>query len=91
MWSCDLEKLTIPLEAHPKAQLSEKFSKFSGKKIKRAVIFHLLGNPAETPYLSIRDGKLSNAVRLVEFGKKFKRAVIFNLLGNPAETAYLSV
>ena len=26
-----------------------------------------LGNPAETACLSVRDGKLSNAVRLVEF------------------------
>ena len=39
---------------------------FSAKKIKRAVIFYLLGNPAETAYLSVRDGKLSNAARLVE-------------------------
>ena len=31
------------------------------------MIFYLLANPAETPYLSVRDGKLSNAVRLLEF------------------------
>ena len=31
------------------------------------MIFYLLGNPAETPYLSVPDGKLSNAVRLLEF------------------------
>ena len=31
------------------------------------MIFYLLGNPAETAYLSVRDGKLSNAVRLLEF------------------------
>ena len=30
------------------------------------MIFFLLGNPAETPYLSVRDVKLSNAVRLLE-------------------------
>ena len=37
------------------------------QKIKRAVIFYLFGNPAESPYLSVRDGLLSNAVRLLEF------------------------
>ena len=59
------KKLLIPLEAHHKAQSSEIFLSFQAKK--RAVIFYLLGNPAETPYLSVRDGKFSNAVRLVEF------------------------
>ena len=29
-----------------------------------------MGNPAETAYLSVRDGKLSNAVRLVEFWRR---------------------
>ena len=33
MWSCDKEKLSIPLEAHHKAQLSEIFL-FSGKNLK---------------------------------------------------------
>ena len=37
------------------------------QKIERAIIFDLLGNPAETPYLRVQDGKLSNAVRLVVF------------------------
>ena len=37
------------------------------QKIKRAVIFYLLANPAGTAYLSVRDAQLSNAVRLVEF------------------------
>ena len=37
------------------------------EKIERAVIFYLLANPAETAYLSVRDGKLFNAVRLAEF------------------------
>ena len=37
------------------------------QKIKRAVIFYLSGKLAETPYLSVGDGKLSNAVLLVEF------------------------
>ena len=35
-------------------------------RFKIAAIFYLLGNPAETAYLSVRDGKLSNAVRLAE-------------------------
>ena len=26
-----------------------------------------MGNPAETPYLSVRNGKLSNGIRLLEF------------------------
>ena len=64
--SCDKEKLSIPLELHHNAQSSEIFVSFR-QKIKRAVIFYLLGNPAETPYLGVRDGKLSNAVRLLEF------------------------
>ena len=46
-----------------------KFSVFH-QKIERAVIFHLLANPAETAYLSVRDGKLSNAVRFVEFRRR---------------------
>ena len=42
------------------------------------MIFYLLGNPAETPYLSVRDGKLSNAVRLLEFGQgKFEFTLIW--------------
>ena len=53
--SCDKEKLSIPLEPHHKAQSSKNLL-FSGKQIKRAVLFYLLGNPAETPYLMIRDG-----------------------------------
>ena len=40
------------------------------QKLERAVIFHLLVNPAETAYLSVRDGELSNAIRLVDFGKE---------------------
>ena len=42
MWSCDLEKLSIPLDAHHKAQLSDIFQVFS-QKIKRAVIFLSFG------------------------------------------------
>ena len=48
--------------------LSEaQFFQVISQKIKSAVIFYLLANPAETAYLNVRDGKLSNAVRLVEF------------------------
>ena len=45
-----------------------KFFEVFRQKIERAVIcLNLLGNPAETAYLSIQDGKLSNAIWLVEF------------------------
>ena len=63
-WSWAGEKLLIPLQAHHKAQLSE--TAVLRQKLKRAVIFfYLLANPSETAYLSVRDGELSNAVRLV--------------------------
>ena len=65
--SCDKEKLSIPLEAHHKAQSSEIFLSFQQKKLKELKIFYLLTNHAETAYLSVRNGKLCNAVRLVEF------------------------
>ena len=39
-WRWVEEKLSFPLEAHHKAQSGEKFP-FSGKKIKRALIFYL--------------------------------------------------
>ena len=68
-WSCGKEKLSVPLEAHHKAQSSEIFL-FSGKNLKRAVIFYLLVNPAETAYLSCRDRELSNDVRRVEFRRR---------------------
>ena len=61
MRRCALEKSSIPLDAHHQAQSSKIFL-FSAKKIKRAVIFYLLANPAKTGYLNIRDEKLSNAV-----------------------------
>ena len=64
--SSDKEKLSIPLEPQHQPQSKRNFSVFL-QKIKRAVFFYLLRNPAETPYLSVRDGKLFNAVRLVEF------------------------
>ena len=67
--SCDKEKWSIPLEAHHKEQSSEIFLIFS-QKIKRAVIFYLFANHAETAYLSVRDGELSNAVRFVEFRRR---------------------
>ena len=67
--SCDKEKLSIPLEAHHKAQSSEIFL-FSSKNFERAVFFRLLANPAETAYLSFRDRELSNDVPLVEFRRR---------------------
>ena len=75
MWSCDLEILSIPLEAHHKAQSSEIFM-FSCKKL-RAVIFYLLTNPSETAYLSVRDGELSNVVWLVELRRRKVAVHIF--------------
>ena len=64
--SCDKEKLSIPLEAHHKAQSSEVF----WQKFKRAVIFYLLANPAETAYFSFWDQELSNDIRLVEYWRR---------------------
>ena len=64
-WSCGKEKLSIPLEAHHKAQSSDIFLSFQAKKLK-AVIFYLLANYAETAYLSFRDRKLLNDVWLVQ-------------------------
>ena len=48
LWRCIEVKLSIPLEAHHKAQSSEFFSKFSAKKLKELYFFYLLANPAET-------------------------------------------
>ena len=78
--SCDKEKLSIPLEPHHNAQSSEIFLSFQ-EKIKRAVIFYLLGNPAETAYLSVQDGKLSNAVWLVQFWPR--NVAVHTFLGGP--------
>ena len=44
-----------------------KFFKVFRQKIERAVNFYLFANPAETGYLSVQDGQLSNAVQFVEF------------------------
>ena len=38
-WRCGKENLSIPPEAHPKAQSSDVFLSFQAKKLKRAVIF----------------------------------------------------
>ena len=75
-------KIVDPSRAAPWSSVERKFSKFSGKKIKkikRAVIFNLLANPTETPYLSVRDGKLSTAVRLVEF--RPRKVAVHTFLG----------
>ena len=47
------------------------------QKIKRAVNFYRFGNPAETAYLSVRDGKLSNAVGLVNIRPSFSEKLQF--------------
>ena len=56
-----------------------KFFEVFSQKIKTAVIFYLLCNPAETPYLSIRDLKLSYSVRLVEFRQR--KVAVHTFLG----------
>ena len=91
MWSCALEKLSIPLEVHHKAQSSEFFSVFC-QKTKRAVIFYLLGNHAETAYLSVRDRELPNAMRLVEFrrGKVAVHTCFGVVPSRGAQTAFAS-
>ena len=83
----NLEKLSIPLEPHHKAQSSEIFLSFQPKII-RAVIFYLLPNPAETPYLSVRDGKLFNAVRLVEFRPSCSSHLFGVVSSRAAQTAF---
>ena len=58
--------------------------------MERAVIFYLLANPAETPYLSVRDGKLFNAVRLVEFRPRKVSAHTFWVVPiRAAQTAFV--
>ena len=74
--------MSIPLEPHGKAQSSKIFLSFP-PKIKGALIFYLLGNPAGTAYLSVRDGKLSNAVRLLEFRPRKVAVHTFLHLGGP--------
>ena len=54
---------------------------FSAKKLKQLEFFYLLGNPAETAYLSVRDRKLSNAVRLVEF--RPRKVAVHTFWGGP--------
>ena len=54
---------------------------FSAKKFKE-LFFYLLANPAESAYLSVQDGKLLNAVLLVEFRRR-KVAVHTFLVGGP--------
>ena len=77
--SCDKENLSIPLEAHHNAPSSEIFLSFPPKNWKSCNFFYLLANPAETAYLSVRDGKLSNAVRLVEFRRR--KVAVHTFLG----------
>ena len=56
------------------------FLSFQPKNEKCCNFFHLLGNPAETPYLSVRDGKLSNAVWLVEV--RPRKVAVHTFLGS---------
>ena len=56
-----------------------KFFSVFHQKIERPVIFYLLANPSETLYLSVRDGKLSNVVRLVEF--RPRKVAVHTFLG----------
>ena len=70
MWSCNEEKLLIPLEMHHKAQSNEIFL-FFGINLRELYFSYLLANPAEIAYLSVRDGELSHTAQLVEFrGRK---------------------
>ena len=50
-----------------------------------------MANPTETAYLSVRDGELSNAVRLVEFRRR--KVEIYTFLGvapsQAAQTAFV--
>ena len=77
-WSCGKEKLSISLEAHHEAQSSDIFLSFQAKKIKRAVIFYLLANHAETAHLSFRDWELSNDVWLVQLRRR--KVVVYSFL-----------
>ena len=61
-WTCGKEKLSIPLEVHHKAQLSNIFLSFQARKLKELYLFYLFANHAETAYLSFRDRELSNNV-----------------------------
>ena len=61
------------------------------QKIKRAAIFYLLANLAETAYLSVQDGELSNAVWLVEF--RPRKVAVHTFVGvvqsRAAQTAFV--
>ena len=78
-WSWAKKKLSIPLEAHDKAQLSKIFLSFLVKNLKSCNSFYLLANPAETAYLSFRDQELSNDVQLVQFRQR--KVVVYTFLG----------
>ena len=68
--SCNTEKLSIPLEAHHKAQLSEIFLSSLAKNKIAVIFFYLWANHAETAYLSFRDWELSNDVWLVQLRRR---------------------
>ena len=76
-WSWAKEKLSIPLEAYDKAQLSEIFLSFLAKNLK-SFNFYLLAQPAETAYLSFRDQELSNEIPLVQLRRR--KVIVHTLL-----------
>ena len=70
--------MLLPLEAHDKTQLNEIFLSFRAKNL-QSCIFYLLAHPAETAYLSFRDGELSNDVLLVQV--RPRKVAVHNLFG----------
>ena len=90
-WSKELRqrKIVDPSRGASLSSVERNFSVFI-QKIRRAVIFYLLANPAETAYLSVRDGKLSNAVRIVEFrqGKVCSSHLVGLFPSGAAQTAF---
>ena len=67
----------IPLSSRTIKLSRAKFFQVFRQKIKRAVIFYLLANPAESAYLSIRDRELSNNVRLMQLRRRKVAVHIF--------------
>ena len=76
MWSCDKEKLSIPLEAHD-AQSSKICSLAKNEKL--LYFLSLLANPAETANIIVRDRELSDAVEPVELRRG--KVVVHTCLG----------
>ena len=77
-WSCGKEKLSIPLEAHHKAQLSKIF-KFSGKKSKELEFVYLLANPVETAYSASKIKSFPSTNDLSKCGKESGSSHLFGV------------